>query len=190
MKKGCSQDAFDTSLLIRYEAAGPLFVDDVTLDLAYQDDAEDVPKTERSWRALIDRVLDPAIGEYMSCTTGVVGIAFPDPSSPSKVVAWHQHADRQLALLDVERFAVTQAVSRRYPICRRRRTCGGSGPDAVDARRGGAKMLMRRLSRSVRPRVPRLTASVERRVNWPKTRGSACAISGIRGAAGESCTST
>src|SRR5258708_23455221 len=76
----------------------------ITLDLAYQDDAEDVPKTERSWRALIDRVLDPALGEYMSCTTGVVAkdIAFPDPSSPSKVVAWHQQADRQLALLDVE----------------------------------------------------------------------------------------
>jgi hypothetical protein len=56
----------------------------------------------------------------MSCTTGVVAkdIAFPDPSSPSKVVAWHQHADRQLALLDVERFAVTQAVSSAMPFAR------------------------------------------------------------------------
>jgi hypothetical protein len=57
----------------------------ITLDLAY-DDAEDVPKTERSWRALIDRVLDPALGEYMSCATGVVtkDISFPDPSSPEQ----------------------------------------------------------------------------------------------------------
>jgi hypothetical protein len=92
----------------------------ITLDLAYQDDAEDVPKTERSWRALIDRILDPALGEYMSCATGVVAkeIDFPDPSSPSKVVAWHQHADRQLALLDIERFAVTHAVSSPVPITR------------------------------------------------------------------------
>jgi hypothetical protein len=44
----------------------------IAIDLAYQDDADDAPKTERSCRALIDKSLDPALGEYMSCTTGVV----------------------------------------------------------------------------------------------------------------------
>jgi hypothetical protein len=89
----------------------------ITLDIAYKD-SEDAPKTERTLRNLVDKTLDPALGEYMSCSTGVVvkQIDFPDPTESSKVMAWHQYADRQFAILDVDRFAVTHAVSPPMPI--------------------------------------------------------------------------
>jgi len=88
----------------------------ITLDLAYEDSAEGAPKTERTLRNLIDKTLDPALGAYMTCTSGVLvkHLEFPDPSPSDrseKRTAWFQHAKQQLALVDIERFAVTHAVS-------------------------------------------------------------------------------
>jgi hypothetical protein len=95
----------------------------ITLDLAYEDCAEDAPKTERTLRNLIDKALDPALGEYMTCTSGVLvkHVEFPDPNLRDKSeerTAWFRHAEQQLALLDIERFAVTHAVSAPIPVHR------------------------------------------------------------------------
>jgi hypothetical protein len=56
----------------------------------------------------------------MTCTSGVLvkHLEFPDPSPSDrseKRTAWFQHAKQQLALLDIERFAVTHAVSAPVP---------------------------------------------------------------------------
>jgi hypothetical protein len=88
----------------------------ITLDLAYEDSARGAPKTERTLRNLIDKTLDPVLGEYMTYTSGVLvkHVEFPDPTprdKNEKRLAWFRHAEQQLALLDIERFAVTHAVS-------------------------------------------------------------------------------
>ncbi len=100
----------------------------ITLDLAYEDSAKGTPKTEKKLRNLIDRILDPLLGEYMTCSSGVVvkHIEFPDPTkrdSNKKRTAWFRHAEQQLALIDIERFAVTHAIS--TPVAMQRgRTAG------------------------------------------------------------------
>jgi hypothetical protein len=100
----------------------------ITLDLVYQDSATGAPKTERTLQNLIDRSLDPLLGEYMTCSSGVVmkQIKFPDVTmrdSDEKRTAWSRHAEQQLALIDIERYAVTHAVS--TPVAAQRaRTAG------------------------------------------------------------------
>ena len=88
----------------------------ITIDLAYEDSAKDAPKTDKAVWKLIQKNLDPELGEYITCTSGVLlkHIDFPDPTPRAKQesrAAWSRHAEQQLALLDIERFAVTHAVS-------------------------------------------------------------------------------
>lgn len=88
----------------------------ITIDLAYEDSAKGAPKTDKAVWKLIEKNLDPELGEYVSCSSGVLvkHIDFPDPAPRAKEesrAAWFRHAEQQLALLDIERFAVTQAVT-------------------------------------------------------------------------------
>jgi hypothetical protein len=91
----------------------------ITIDLTYTDDAEGAPKSDRAVWNLLDRVLDPELGEYMSCMTGVRvrHVDLPDPpKGRGKLEAWFKQANEQITLLDVERFAVTRAIDTPVPM--------------------------------------------------------------------------
>ena len=44
----------------------------ITLDLAYEDSAENAPRTERTLRNLMAKVLDPQLGDYTMSSSGVL----------------------------------------------------------------------------------------------------------------------
>jgi hypothetical protein len=93
----------------------------ITIDVVYTDDAKGALKSEQAVHDLIDRVLDPELDDYTGCTRGVriQRVDFPDPAKGrGKFEAWHRYADEQIALFDVERFAVTRAVDAPVPMQR------------------------------------------------------------------------
>jgi len=103
----------------------------VTLDLAYEDNAEDAPTNRKALENLIVEALDPTLGSYMASTLGVVMKQVNYPDLPFKdategdydanmetMAKWHAEAMRQLNAMDSDQ---SSASSEPWDVVRRRR---------------------------------------------------------------------